>query len=153
MSNEAPQQPAFAVDSAPRQETKAAAQVNPASAEAQELQETGMHPVAVGEKAESEKKAVEGAPKKETEEKGTQTSENPQEAELENIKSSDQAGSGEEAAGWTQLAAERARADAAKAKETAVGAAATAGTATKETARKVYIAVISSKKQSREWQV
>jgi hypothetical protein len=65
MRNEGPQPPAFAIDSvATRQENKAAAQVNPASVEAQELRVTGMRPVAVEKKAKSENKVAEGAPKK-----------------------------------------------------------------------------------------
>jgi hypothetical protein len=62
-------------------------------------------------------KLLKGPLKRETEEKGTQTSENPPSV--------------------TQLAAERASSAVEHAKEAAVGAAATAATTSKETARKV----------------
>ncbi|KAH7622666.1 hypothetical protein NADE_005248 [Nannochloris sp. 'desiccata'] len=145
MSNETSQPPASAFDSANPQENKTAAQINPASAEAQELRETGMRPITVKGKVGSEEKAFEGAPEKSNADKGTTTLENPQAAtpeEKPEKKSSNQVGSGDEIAGLTQLAAERASAAATHAKEAAVIAAATAAAATKETARKYGAAAV-----------
>jgi hypothetical protein len=131
-----------------QEQNKAPVQVNPASEEAQELRQTGMHPVAVDEEtARQEKHPVEDAPR-EIEKKGGDdrernrpATEKEEEAKERDIKQTDQVGSGEEVAGLTQLAAEKASAAAAQAKEAAVGAAATAATATKETARKVILLV------------
>ena len=134
---------------APEQEQNMAAnQVNPASVEAQELRETGMRPTAVDES----KKSQESAPEKKNEdvEKATSTpSENPASQEGEKTEKTDQVvvGSGEEVAGLTQLAAQKASVAATQAKEAAMAAAASAATATKETARKVnknYFILISS---------
>jgi hypothetical protein len=162
MSDETPQAPAsaFAGDkrkSDDQQENKAAGKVNPASTEAQELRETGMRPVTEDDKDASqgnaEKETTEGAPpekrrKSGDDEKTPPPAETPpaqaaKEGENPENIASDQVGNGEEVAGLTQLAAERASVAAAQAKEAAVAAAATAANATKEAARKVCCSLFS----------